>query len=329
MPTTKYADKAFQLRGWDADYDRVMAEDTADARRQQFLLLRQEVEHEQLRQELASPEAEADIDEDLLAVFPSKPQVSPPRQNLVFTSAGDNTSFDELWCRADRAGSRSFDLWVVYYGQDPVIYSKYAEVADRIEWRKGSKFQNLYHVYQTCAAQLAQYSRIFVADDDIVMDEAAIERLFQISAEHDLWICQPAFRPESKLSHEITLRQRGTLLRYTNFVEVNTPVFSSDALVKCLEAYDERLIGWGVDYLCLWTLGKDERRRYAVIDAVPCINPEDNQKSDKTRELNKLKGVQSRAETWEQLAEARGMPESWEHETWGEVALESNRGSCL
>ena len=35
-------------------------------------------------------------------------------KNLLFTSAGDNTNFDELWLDEDR----NYDVWVVYYGNN-------------------------------------------------------------------------------------------------------------------------------------------------------------------------------------------------------------------
>ena len=52
--------------------------------------------------------------------------------NLVFTSAGDNTNFDELWL----APERNYKVWVVYYGDNDEIYEKYKSKVDYIERRK-------------------------------------------------------------------------------------------------------------------------------------------------------------------------------------------------
>ena len=41
----------------------------------------------------------------------------------MFTSAGDNTRFDELWTHPNR----NYDIWVVYYGMNDEIYNKYKQ----------------------------------------------------------------------------------------------------------------------------------------------------------------------------------------------------------
>lgn len=58
--------------------------------------------------------------------------------NLVFTSAGGRSNL-RAWlnCRRD------FDLWVVYYGDEPSPFHNS---------RKGSKFQNLHYCYQHARA---------------------------------------------------------------------------------------------------------------------------------------------------------------------------------
>ena len=56
-----------------------------------------------------------------LETFKSNSQNSQNSQNsknLVFTSAGNNTKFDELWCQS----GRNYDVWVVYYGNNDEIY---------------------------------------------------------------------------------------------------------------------------------------------------------------------------------------------------------------
>ena len=59
------------------------------------------------------------------------------RKNLVFTSAGDVTKFDELWLDEDR----EYDVWVVYYGDDEDTFQKYKDKVDYIERRKDLSFK--------------------------------------------------------------------------------------------------------------------------------------------------------------------------------------------
>ena len=240
------------------------------------------------------------------------------RRHLLFTSAGDNTDFETRWC-VDPA--RTFDVWVVYYGSDRAVYDRYVAAADRVEHRRGSKFQNFAHVYNAHREELlARYDRFFIVDDDILISSEDVDRLLARSVAHDLWLCQPAFVPPSKISHRVTRRDPARALRYTDFVEVNTPVIANEALPRCMEAYDPRLVGWGIDYLFVWALGRTERRRYAIVDEVPCVNPQDDArplgKSGGGRELMRAAGAADRAATWRAVADEKGCPRDWEPRVW-------------
>ncbi len=233
------------------------------------------------------------------------------KKYLVFTSAGNNTNFDNLWT----GDNKEYDLWVVYYGDDDSKYERYKNKVDKIWKRKGSKFQNFLYIYNNYYNDLMSYDRFYIVDDDIIMDTKAINDLFKISEKYDLWICQPAFLPESKISHPLTLVQPGNILRYTNFVEVNTPVFSKIALIKFMKYMHESLIGWGIDYLYIWANGMDVQDKYAVIDSITCINPHDNVKQGK-RELNNIKNVNERAYIWFEYAKKIGAPNDWPTKTY-------------
>jgi hypothetical protein len=49
--------------------------------------------------------------------------------------------------------------------------------------------------------------------------------------------------------------KQNTLLDYTNFVEVNTPLFNKVALFGLMRYFDRSLIGYGIDYLYIWANG--------------------------------------------------------------------------
>jgi len=157
------------------------------------------------------------------------------------------------------------------------------------------------------------YERFFIVDDDIIMNTNDINNLFNISKKYNLSICQPAFKEESKISHPITKVVKNSILRYTNFVEVNTPVFSKEALIKFMKYYDDSLIGWGIDYLYIWANNKDAVDKYAIIDSITCINPYDNIKENGQRELNKINNYQERAKIWADYAKKIGAPYEWTH----------------
>jgi hypothetical protein len=229
------------------------------------------------------------------------------KKNLVFTSAGNNTNFDKLWT----GNNRNYDIWVVYYDNNNTKYNQYKNKVDRIWKRKGSKFQNFNYIYNRYYDYLIKYDRIYIVDDDIIMNTDQINELFNTSEKYDLWICQPAFLPESKYSHKITLQQND-LLRYTNFIELGVPLFSLEALKKFMKYYDNSLIGWGIDYLYIWANGNNVKNKYAIIDSIPCINPHDEAKQGK-RELNKINNYEKRAYTWKIYSTQIGCPFSWNH----------------
>ena len=197
----------------------------------------------------------------------------PRHKNLVYTCAGDRSNI-RFWMK----GKRNFDLWVNYYGDQR---GRYRDMADFYIARKGKKFPNLHYIYQNKAELLSHYEAVFVADDDIIIDGSKISRLFDIRAEYDLWILQPAFYPWGRISHPITQARPWSFMRYTNFVEVTCPLFRKDKLDQFMQIYDPRVVGWGVDLWFLDFLGPDLEGKAAVVDAVACTNPYEYKKGSR------------------------------------------------
>ena len=217
---------------------------------------------------------------------------TPKQKHLVFTSAGDQANLIS-WLN----GPRNFDLWITYYGDQE---GRFREVADFYNCRTGGKFPNLHHVYQTWFDILDHYEAIMVMDDDIVIDAAAISRLFELRERYDLWLLQPAFDPRGKISHQITIAKPNLLSRYVNFVEVTCPLFQKDKLDRFMSVYDPALVGWGIDWWFLQTLGPDLKGKVAIIDEITCINPHDAAKGGR-REIDSLQSKKERIALWESI----------------------------
>ena len=225
------------------------------------------------------------------------------RSFAIFTSAGNNTNFHSTWGCSNP--SRKYDVWVVYYGDNDETYDTYSKYVDYIERRKGSKFQNFYHVYQKYKEKLLAYEYIFIVDDDIIITPESIELLFETTKTYNLWISQPSFKRNSKISWEITKHKPHLKLAYTNFIEVNTPVISTKKLEQCMDKYDPSLIGWGIDLLFIQVLGIHEKKRYAILHNVSCINPHDSSKGGK-RELTLIPECNNRSMIWRKFAIKNG-----------------------
>ena len=233
--------------------------------------------------------AAAVLDNNGIAMRPADAKRST---NLVFTSAGDRSNL-RAWLR----GRRDFDLWVVYYGDRP---DTFREEADLYSQRKGSKFQNLHHCYQEQREIFGRYDAVLVMDDDVLIDGTAITRLFDIRREFDLWLSQPAFRIRGKISWDVTRMRPTTKLRYTNFVEMTCPLFRRDKLDAFMDVYDPKLSGYGVDWWFLQTIGGYDKKRVAVVDEVPCVNPFDRTKGG-MREIDRLEPKAERVRVWDQV----------------------------
>jgi hypothetical protein len=224
---------------------------------------------------------------------PLKALEQPRSRHLVYTSAGENANVLQ-WVR----GSRSFDLWITYYGDRPMSL---VQQADYYNARKGAKYQNFHHVYQTWPLLLQKYDAIFLLDDDIIIDTPSINRLFEFREQFDYWVLQPAFTPWGKISHPITKVRRSCVRRHTNFVENNCALFKREILDAFMKVYDPLLIGWGIDWWYLDIMGPDLRGRVAIIDAVPCANPHDYIKGG--REIERLQSTSVRKALWHQIRE--------------------------
>ena len=224
--------------------------------------------------------------------------------NFIFTSAGDNTSFYDIWV----AENQNYDIYVMYYGENEENYNLYKSKVKFIEKRKGSKFQNFLYFYSKYPDIINSYKYFFILDDDIVMDVKSINMMFSIAIKYDLLICAPSFVHPSKISHRLTQHKPNVFLTYTNFVEVNTPLFNKTALDRLMNVLDPTLIGWGIDYLYIWANGLTKKKAYAIIHYIKCINPKDNAKKYKNRELTLLPNCSNRAQIWGKYAHKVGCP---------------------
>jgi hypothetical protein len=171
-------------------------------------------------------------------------------------------SAHDLWLKG---GERSFDVALyVYRGEledDRVDY---------IAHRKGFKFENLYDFSVHC--DLLQYEAVWVVDDDIQMQTAEIDRMFEIFSRNRLQIAQPAYAKESHTSWELCFVDEAYHLRFSNFCENGVVVFSRNALRKCLPVMKDLKTGWGSEYLFYKLIGEPERG-VAIIDDVLCYHP--------------------------------------------------------
>lgn len=214
------------------------------------------------------------------------------KDNILFTSAGDNTNFYNLWC----SDNRNYDIFICYYGDDNS--NKYEEYSDFYLKRKGSKMQNFNYIWTNNIGNIKDYKIFYIVDDDIIINTNEINELFSLFKKLDVWILQPSFSKKSKISHNITKQIENNKYRYTNFVEINTPFFSNYSLTKCMDNYNPLLTGYGIDILFIHILGIEHRDKFVIVDYISCINLN---KEDRHSEIDRLQPLEIRRNTWENI----------------------------
>lgn len=178
-------------------------------------------------------------------------------RNLVISTVGDNSKH-ATWL----AGSeqRRFDLFLIYFGDRPDYDFSGAELTLR---RKGFKFPLLHGALAEYESVLANYDRIWCPDDDIAADTDCVNRLFDLFAQHQFELAQPAISA-GDVSYESLRQIPHSILRYSPYVEVMCPIFTREALYKTRSLFLETQSGWGID----WVWSKwFRKRKVAIIDA--------------------------------------------------------------
>jgi predicted glycoside hydrolase/deacetylase ChbG (UPF0249 family) len=241
---------------------------------------------------------------------PSDPKTSnirkPHRDWCIFTSAGDNNGI-RLWLKGGLP--RRWDVIVAYYGGNEQEFTQLCKLSTFAFRAKGGKYQILKKFVGESPQFFDQYSHVWVCDDDIQMSAEQIEEAFAIAEFYNFWIAQPAFRPEGRNSHLITLYAGPECdYRIVNFVELGVPIFRRDKLTAFLKAYDGSLTGFGIDhwYMNLFQTNRWDRfaslfsankfGRFAIIDRVQILNPHNEAKGGS--EIDRLQPIAQREEAW-------------------------------
>ena len=220
---------------------------------------------------------------------------------LVFTSAGDNSNFNVEWYNKNK----NFDIITYYYMDNQEIFNKYKNISKFIIKRKGSKFQNLFHFFNNYRNLYDNYDYFFILDDDIIFENGYkdIERIFNLTIEYKLELSSPCFYKDSIVSHEITKKKSNTFLNYTNFVEVTCPLIKKNCLTNFLNVFDEKLIGWGIDFLLSQVICTNSNT--GIFHCINCLNPSLEYKNIKFRENTLVKNFSNEDKCWYNYCDER------------------------
>jgi len=233
------------------------------------------------------------------------------KRNLVISTVGDK-SLHKCWSNHNDS---QYHKLLIYYGDE----KGYKEDSCYYHEQKGYKYHLIYDAIKNMGSRLDQYDYVWLPDDDIYLEEHDLIKLFKYMNNYDLSIAQPSIL--GWYGVDITLHQKGSLLRYTNWVEIMCPCFSVPALKLCLDTFKENDCGWGIE--TLWNVKLNHPTdKIAIIDDVAAFHTRPVFGGDTYRENNPLKEAMSQAiKIYENHKLGREMEKDLEfgHPTNGEV----------
>jgi hypothetical protein len=161
------------------------------------------------------------------------------RTRLVFVQCGPG--FDADWLREPRA----FDVLINYYQE-----SEPHQGGDTVLFVAGTKAAAIRRLLEERPELLLRYEAALFLDDDVEIDAAQIEALFEAQRALSLDLTQPALTRDSDTAWPFLKEPaaEGGVLR-VNTVEIMAPLFSRRALELTGWAFAEAVSGWGMDLL--------------------------------------------------------------------------------
>ncbi|QIG53198.1 DUF707 domain-containing protein [Altererythrobacter sp. BO-6] len=188
-----------------------------------------------------------------------------PRQNLVFVRVGSK-SLHRRWLAGK--GERNWDLQLSQYDDDPEI-GQGGDLPLSVD--KGTKWDSVYRYLINNPEVLDRYRYIAFMDDDLLFTKEDLNRYFDICAENDLFIAQPALHSDSFFCYSILLHCPLTRLRYTNFVECMAAAIRTDYLRAFMPHMSNVISGWGMDRI--WTVTMPSPAfKSAIIDEISMVH---------------------------------------------------------
>ena len=191
---------------------------------------------------------------------------STPARWAVFLQCG-RPSLHEQWLTRS---ARPWHLIVNFYDDS---YHRDMPADMVLVQNQGTKFTAVYRLMEEQPDLFQPYDYVLFLDDDILVSEAQLTRLFELVQTLNLKLAQPALCQESAHTWPVLVEQSGSLGRYLNTVEIMMPVIAREALNLGAYLFGHTISGWGLDF----ALGQEVSRAFghrqiAVIDAISFLH---------------------------------------------------------
>jgi hypothetical protein len=183
-------------------------------------------------------------------------------ENIIIIPAGDDSYHDKCNWNATNS-KKEYDLCINYFGDNNEISTKYKNNSEYFYTFKGPKWQIIRQVLEKIDVE--KYKFIWIPDDDLQMSVRDINNMFGIAKKYNLNLSQPSLYDQYS-SRKILLNCKECIIHYTNFIEIQAPLFNKETFNKIKHTLMDPDIksAWGLDYIWEHMI----KERLAVIDYV-------------------------------------------------------------
>jgi hypothetical protein len=131
---------------------------------------------------------------------------------------------------------------------------------------RGGKFENLNMLLEESSPSDADW--ILIVDDDVELPRGFLDRLLFLAERFDFQLVQPALRRTSHAAWKVCRRERWSIARLVQLVEIGPLVAIHRSIAADLLPFPALRMGWGLD-LHWGGLARQRGWRLGIVDAVP------------------------------------------------------------
>jgi hypothetical protein len=124
------------------------------------------------------------------------------------------------------------------------------KMCDYVFYKSGPKWSLMSYALHSLKNIIYDFDYIWMPDDDLKFIMGSVVDLVSTMAKYNLELAQPSFI-DKNLQYPIFKNIPGAEMHRTNFVEIQAPCFSKNALKKLQKTFDREDVktGWGLDFV--------------------------------------------------------------------------------
>jgi hypothetical protein len=185
---------------------------------------------------------------------------------LIFVPVGDNCEALSWLESFPKRSDFDFSIMLIYYGSNLHFHERFND--SRISIIKDtspSKFEKFKKYIDSGRINPENYDFIWIADDDIRITDANILKFFDTVIKYKIEIAQPGCLGFG-MGKQIVRRDSRYILRFSNYIDGMAPLFTQNAIKKCLHTFQNSESGRGIDHVWAALLG-NPLDKVAIIDS--------------------------------------------------------------